>query len=535
MPGLGSATGEATEATEAETPAHDPLQAALKVEAESAGGAVLEFYQDRGFSSAWEVMVRRDALNQATWDTGSEGISRTQMDIRSFRDRLKSHPGNDPAAVAARDVATTRFALRYIGWMRHGIVNPVDLHPKWQAIALDQDDVGFLAAALAKPPGEFATELAKAIRNDPTTEALRTALRRYEAIEAEGGWQRIAEPEEAVEPGAPYAEVAQLRARLQVEGDLAADAVPARVERDPESREAIYDEETAEGLRAFQIRHGIEPDGILGPETVGELNIPVTARVRALIVNLERLRWMPLAMPERCVVVNIPRSKLTAYSGGAVATTMRVIVGEKEDGRHTPVFHSDIEYLIFRPYWNIPVGIAREEIVPNQRVDPGYFSRNNYEIVPGYGSGSRAALPATGGNLSAAAAGSLFVRQRPGDGNALGLIKFIFPNDSAVYLHDTSARSLFQRTDRDFSHGCVRVEHPEELGAWALEDNGIWPAVAVRQKMNDETVHSEQVNLKHPLPVYLVYWTASVGTDGLVYFDQDIYDHDFKTAQAMGM
>lgn len=516
-------------------PVLDPRQQAVRAAAEASGAEVLRFYDGRDYALAWTSHATLVALNDAAWKVGSEGIPRTLIGIREFREAMDANPGDAIGAVAARDVAATELALRYINWMREGVADPTKLHPKWERVEVDPDGVAFLSEALARPPGEFAEALGAAIRTDAPYMALKEALIRYRKIKDDGGWERTAEPDEPVKVGDPYPDAVALRTRLQVEGDLAAEVVPARVRTDPETRDPLYDEETAEAVKVFQIRHGIEPDGILGPQTVSELNVSASARERSLEINLERMRWMPAEMDDRYVIVNIARSALAAYAGGELVTTMRVIVGEQGGDRHTPVFHNAIEYLIFRPYWNIPVGIAKEEIVPKQRADWGYFGRNHYEIVPGYGAAPGAGVAVTGATLAAADSGSLFVRQKPGKHNALGLIKFIFPNDSAVYLHDTSAPSLFQRTNRDFSHGCVRVEQPAELGAWALGGDGIWSPAKISQMMNDESVHNKQINLEAPLPVYLVYWTASIDENGTIHFDQDIYGHDPKTAAAMGM
>ena len=341
--------------------------------------------------------------------------------------------------------------------------------------------------------------------------------------------ESLPDPGKILKVGDSYAGVGLLRARLRAEGDL------------PETASRVvpltYDAETAKAVEAFQFRHGIDPDGVIGPQTLTELNGPVSHRISALMVNLERLRWLPdpeISSDAPRIEVNIAESSLRMYRGRRRVETLRVIVGKK--GEHqTPIFHGKIRHLIFRPYWNVPASIARKEIGPIATDDPDYLVRNNYEIVPAFGVAPSAALPIHEGTVAAMIQGRYSLRQASGPKNALGLVKFIFPNDSAVYLHDTPNRTLFDRTDRDFSHGCVRVSNPARLAEFTLEANGDWAFDRIDRALNDKTRPNHQVNLAESIPVYLTYRTVAILDDGRVRFDQDIYEHDRPLRARLGL
>ena len=218
-------------------------------------------------------------------------------------------------------------------------------------------------------------------------------------------------------------------------------------------------------MKRFQGRHALEPDGVIGPGTIAALNVPAAARVRQIEMALERERWLPEMRKEPHVFVNVPLFRLWAYDPDRPDEPLRmnVVVG-KTLGHATPIFIDQMEYVIFRPYWSPPPSIIRSEIVPHARRDPSYLDRQDMEIVAS-GDENAPALPATPENLDKVVAGKLFMRQKPGEKNSLGLAKFIFPNSENVYMHGTPAQSLFARARRDFSHGCIRLEDPARLAA----------------------------------------------------------------------
>lgn len=285
-----------------------------------------------------------------------------------------------------------------------------------------------------------------------------------------------------------------------------------------------------DGVKRFQIRHGIQPDGRIGKATLKELNIPLSQRVRQLQLVLERWRWVPHSFPRPPIVVNIPEFRLRAYDRQyRPELEMKVVVGKAY--RHkTPVFSSEMTHVIFRPYWEVPASIQRAELVPKIAKDPAYLSKNEYEIV----NASRQVVATTAVSVEMLAqlrAGKLFIRQIPGEKNALGSVKFLFPNDYNVYLHDTPAKSLFSKSRRDFSHGCIRVEKPEELAEWVLRGLPGWGLDAIREAEHGSD--SLRVNLDRPIPVLIVYGTAVVRDNGDVYFFDDIYGHDAALEQLL--
>ncbi|HEX2162323.1 MAG TPA: L,D-transpeptidase family protein, partial [Thermoanaerobaculia bacterium] len=267
---------------------------------------------------------------------------------------------------------------------------------------------------------------------------------------------------------------------------------------------AVYDEPLAEGVRRFQRRHGLAVDAVVGPATLAALNVPVERRIEQIALNLERWRWLADDLGDRFVLVDLGGQELVAYDGGRPALRMNVVVGTPRTA--TPILASAIESVVVNPAWYVPASIVRNEIRPRLARDPGYLGRNGYHWLPGGG-----------------------LRQRPGPGNALGHFKFVFPNRHSVYLHDTPSRDLFDRPTRAFSHGCVRVADPRALAEWLLEGR------PERDRLDRLRAHGSEhrVPLADPVPVHLLYWTASVGADGEVRFPVDVYGRDGRLLAAM--
>jgi murein L,D-transpeptidase YcbB/YkuD len=272
------------------------------------------------------------------------------------------------------------------------------------------------------------------------------------------------------------------------------------------------------------LRHGLEGDGVMGAGTIRAVNVKLAQRVRQIELAMERMRWLPSLSDQPNVFVNLPLFRLWATdpATGAEPLRMNVVVGKSLD-HQTPIFVEQMEYVIFRPYWNPPPSIILKEIVPKARKDPSYLAREDMEIVAS-GDDSAAALAATPENLSEVVAGRLHLRQKPGPHNSLGLAKFIFPNDENVYMHGTPAQQLFSRARRDFSHGCIRLENPERFAEWVLRDQPEWTRERIETAMQGE--RPTRVNLKHPLTVVLFYDTVHVNSEGVMLFVEDIYGHD---------
>jgi murein L,D-transpeptidase YcbB/YkuD len=303
--------------------------------------------------------------------------------------------------------------------------------------------------------------------------------------------------------------VAVLAARLAASGDFQGQVPSSKAA-------AIYDSSLQEAVKAFQRRHGLADDGAIGREVVAALNVPVDHRVAQIRMNMERWRWLPRELGNRYILVNIPEMRLDVYEGEQVPLSMRVVVG-KEDTQ-TPIFNDEMTHVVFSPYWNVPPTIAQNETLPSVMGDPEFLERNNMEVVDA--SGNRVD-PAS---IDLANPSGYRFRQRPGATNSLGLVKFMFPNQFNVYLHDTPADSLFDRAVRSFSHGCVRVAEPLALAEYVLRDQREWHRARIEEAMH--AGEEKHVKLNTPIPVYMGYWTARVRPDGMVQFRNDVYGID---------
>jgi murein L,D-transpeptidase YcbB/YkuD len=327
-----------------------------------------------------------------------------------------------------------------------------------------------------------------------------------------------------LEPGDSWAGVPALRARLRLLGDLQVEAPDA-------AGSDAYDAELAEAVKRFQTRHILDADGVAGKATLEALNVPIAARVRQLELAMERGRWLPRLDERPSVFVNVPLFRMWATDPvrGDEPLRMNVVVGKSMSHR-TPIFMEEMKYVVFRPYWNPPPSIVRNEILPSARRDPGYLDREDLEIVAS-GADDAPAYPPLEEHLDAVAAGRLYVRQRPGPENSLGLAKFIFPNEESVYMHGTPARHLFSRTRRDFSHGCIRVEDPARLAEWVLRESPGWTGERIEAAMQGE--RPTQVNLRELLMVVIFYDTVHVNSENVVHFVNDIYGHDRALDEAL--
>jgi murein L,D-transpeptidase YcbB/YkuD len=271
-------------------------------------------------------------------------------------------------------------------------------------------------------------------------------------------------------------------------------------------------------VKVFQRRHGLLDDAVIGKEVVAEMNVPVTQRLAQIKMNMERWRWLPRDLGERYILVNIPEMRLDVYEGDKVPLTMKVVVGKPDS--QTPIFNDQMTYVVFSPYWNVPETIAQNETLPAVIKDPEFLTRNNMDVVDKAGN----AVDPSAIDLGDASAYRF--RQRPGTNNSLGLVKFMFPNQFDVYLHDTPADSLFSRAARSLSHGCVRVEQPEALAKYVLGDQPEWTPEHIAEAMH--AGEEKTVKLKKALPVYLGYWTARTNPDGLVQCRRDVYEVDSR-------
>ena len=436
-----------------------------------------------------------DAIKRApedALDTASYPIA----DLERVVDAKRITDTASAKTIADADVLLTSAYVAYASDMLMGQVDPRTVSQNWHTGSGVAERDSAVARALEE--GDMTEALKQMAPQSEEYAALKGAYARYRRLAANGGWPTVAaNMSDADALAAVHARhVAEMADSTKDSSHVAGgadslDTEPKRVKaRSPLAAEIV----------SFQRHHGLEATGRLDKETIATLNIPATERVRQIAANLERHRWLPRTLGSRYIFVNVPAYRLDAYDSGQVALSMKVVVGAEYKGRSTPTFSDSMETVVFRPYWNITPDIQSKEIVPRLASDPGYLGRENMEW---YRDG-----------------GVQRIRQRPGGKNALGLVKFLFPNDFNIYLHDTPAKSLFAKTDRAASHGCIRLEKPAELAQWVLGMD----AGQVQEAMNNGS-DNHSVRIPRKLPVYIVYFTAYY-RDGELYFGDDIYGRD---------
>ncbi|HWB26080.1 MAG TPA: L,D-transpeptidase family protein [Chitinophagaceae bacterium] len=324
-----------------------------------------------------------------------------------------------------------------------------------------------------------------------------TFLSRYSDMEKDYPADTIAYPAKPVHKGEKSPVIEGIKQRLFVLGDL-----------DYNDSTSTFDTALLRATKIFQRRMGLGVDGVIGAKMIAELNVPIAQRVQQILINLERLRWMPPDVDTNYVFVNIPEYRLYVYDSGRLQFTMNVIVGSAAN--NTVIFNGNLKYIVFAPYWNVPESIVQKEIVPSMKKDPNYLTKNNMEIT-----GHSHGLP--------------IVRQKPGGNNSLGLVKFLFPNNYNIYFHDTPNRELFDASNRNLSHGCIRLGEPMKFAEYLLRnDTTTYPEHKI-----DSLMHGTKeywVTLPKPLPVFIGYFTAFVDRNGVLNFRRDIYKHDEEMA-----
>lgn len=488
-----------------------------------------KFYAELNYAPAWlrdgrptpQALQMIAMLQQAA----SEGLNPEDYDASRWPARVAALQARDSALDRLRfDFALTVSAMRYVSAVRVGRINPryfkfaLDVDPK------EFDLPRFVREQLAEGD-DVRSELARIEPPFAGYRELKRALIAYMELAKQDRYERLPEPKDLGYPGPPYAGVGRLTRLLRLLGDLPGDYSIV----DASSRR--YDPDLLEAVRRFQERHGLPATGYLDAETVEQLNVPLSYRVEQIRLALERYRWVRYDFPRPPIVVNIPGSSLNAFDEkGKIALSMRVDVGEDFDSSRTPVMEENIESVVFRPYWYVPMPIQRNEIVPILAQNPRYLSDFHFDVLASDGR----VLPRTltPQLLQDLRAGRVRLRQRPGADNALGLIKFVFPNRYNVYLHDIPAREFaFTFAQRVISHGCVHVEKPAELAAWVLRDQPQWTLERIRHAMRNGR-DNLQVKLSQPLPVLFVYTTVSA-RDGHVHFYRDIYGYDAELLQAL--
>jgi murein L,D-transpeptidase YcbB/YkuD len=453
-------------------------------------------------------------------EADDKGLDAADYDAELLRNWLAApeiaHAAN-PHDIAAFDVALSLSAMRYVSNLYLGRVNPrsVDFGFSTESRKVDLPSL-IQKIAQSERPKDLVDAMEPKL---PIYQSLKEALVRYRQLAKETAAPQLAFPAK-FKPGASHRDVPALRRFLLALGDLK--------EIRPELADSeTYDPDLADAVQSFQQRHGLAADGVIGRGTLNQLNYPLSGRVRQIQLGLERLRWLPEEIKGLYLIVNIPSFQLYGSRDGDGFghhdIQMNVIVGDAANGRHTPVFHADMTYVIFRPYWNVPYKITAKELLPAIRNNPGYLAKNNMEIVSN-SSANASPYALSEEAIEMLSTGAARLRQKPGAKNALGLVKFAFPNNNNVYLHSTPSQGLFKRARRDFSHGCIRVEDPVRLAEWVLADRSEWTEGRIKAAMSGST--SKTVTLDKPIPVYIFYSTVLADRDGRVSFYDDIYGHD---------
>ena len=485
---------------------------------------VKKFYEFGGSSLWWvkgmEPTGQARQLIAVMLQAEQKGLSAGDYDGPRWSDRfarLKPAVRQPAEADAVKfDLALTVCVMRYISDLHIGKVNP-----KHFAFALDDESRKYDLPEFLKDHIVDASNVDAAMAQVdlPYPGYRRTiqALQTYMELAKKDDGEQLPPVKKAIVPGDSYPGVPRLARLLRLVDDLPADAnVPVAP--------PIYQGALVDAVKNFQRRHGRDPNGRIDAQTIADLNVPLSRRVRQMQLSLERWRWLPDSYQKAPIVANIPEFRLRAYDKNFnIGATMNVVVGKAYGGHNTPVFSDTMEYVVFRPYWEVPYSITKGEMIPHIIRDPDYLAKKGFEIVDGKQNVVSAGT-VTPEVLSQLRAGKLFVRQKPGPKNALGLVKFLFPNRYNVYMHDTPSTEFFAKSRRDFSHGCIRLEKPAELAAWVLRDNPGWTPERIRTAMNGDK--TQQVNLAHPIPVLIVYATVIVLEDGVVRFYDDIYGHD---------
>lgn len=468
----------------------------------STASRIQEFYLNRDYQFAWFTKEGLTEPAQWFWDLHKEYINYSQ-DSSSFDKSLHQEmeiiiDEGEESILSEEGIASTEMKLtaHFLDFSKSaftGKINPSEL--QWHIPKKKLNYVSFLDS-LVNMEGEF-EDLVPQSRQ---YKAMKQQLLKYYDLSNKLSDQPISiEPLRSIRKGDSSEALAKIKTKLFILGDL------PRLDTS-----TVFNTQLEGAVISFQERHGLKPDGIIGPMALRALNTPVAGRIQTMLLNMERMRWLPEHPEGRSIMVNIPEYRIRVFEGKKEALSMNIVVGKSAN--RTVIFKDQLEYVVFSPYWNIPRSITRNEILPAMKKNISYLHQNNMEIVR-YSDG----LPV--------------IRQKPGPQNALGKVKFIFPNRYSIYFHDTPAKSLFDRTQRAFSHGCIRLEHPFRMAQYLLKDKQEWTDERIRAQMNADK--EKWVQLEEKVPVRIVYFTSWVDSKGRLNFRDDIYGHDRKLSSLL--
>ena len=561
---------EAAVALELRTRLEAAIHPGLKVAGEPIH-AVTElprFYRARIFGPAWTAgpdMAAAAKLVNALRSSEREGLRPQDYHLETIESLLTSvragsaKPGAPsspslllPQVLGDLDLLLTDAFLIYGAHLVSGRIDPESFDPEWHAVRREVDLVERLEHALSTgTPYKTLMDLRPA---DPGYGRLRAALDRYrglddwlpilgegpieagdvrlealrERLRLTGDWQPPSPEAGASEIGASDVGASEIGA-----SDVGAESPKPKSQASPEKRSIeSFDPSLGAAVKAFQARHGLADDGVVGSKTLAALNVSRQERVQQIVLNLERWRWLPTELGRRYVLVDIPAFRLRAMDGPDAALEMRIVVGRSY--RRTPVMSDIIRYLVLNPFWEVPTSLAIKDKLPEIRKDVGMLGRMGIEVLQGWGRDEKIIDPSTvDWSKLGPRAFPYRLRQNPGPLNALGRVKIMFPNPFNVYVHDTPSRELFQRPERAASSGCIRAEKPLELSAWLLQSSKDWSLERLNRVV--DSGETTTVSLPEPIPVHLQYWTVSVDSQGVVGFRNDIYQRDAALTAALAM
>ena len=509
----------------------EPLKIVCRAELLCGSAVLPRFYKHRAFQPAWITdhgpQPQATILINAIHEANREGLRPQDYHLAAIEALLEQTRHSvvtgrsvEPDKLVDLDLLLTDAFLLYGSHLLTGHVDPETIQAEWFIKRREADLVELLESALQE--NRIAVALEDVRPQSPGYARLKQVLLDYQDIMKRGGWPRVPSGP-VLQKGFSGVHVAALRSRLIASLDL---------DESAEGDRSVFDEVLERAVQRFQKRHGLKADGIVGPATLAALNVPVEDRVRQIKVNMERWRWLPRDFGGRYILVNIADFECEVIEEDQIAITMRAVVGTRY--RRTPVFTGRMTYMKFNPYWNIPPGIAREDILPFIREDPQYLVKEKIRVFQGWDANAPEIDPESIDWSHITEKNFTFkLRQDPGPSNSLGRAKFMFPNKFDVYLHDTPGRWLFNETKRSFSSGCIRIEKPIELAAYLLGGDVEWNRDKILAAINSSK--TQIVWIPKPIAIHILYWTAWVDGDGTVHFRDDIYERDSPVDEALNV
>lgn len=475
---------------------------------DSTARGMRNFYNKRNFQYAWFSSSGLTEQGRGFWNLYDYSLSRNdgarQADsakarVDSLEKRMDTLLNEDTVMVNANDSSFVRTELALT---QHFI----ELAQSGQDSTINYAMIQTFFPAKKSDLMQYADSLLNRQHQDsayagtnPAYQAMKTHLQTYYEAAQKGGWQPLPATVRGLKKGSSSPAVTTLKKRLQMSGDLTAG-----------DTSAVYSDSLVAAVQSYQQRHGLKPTGMVNDSMIQSLNVPVEERIEQIVLNMNRMLWSPQLNDSNIIQVNIPDYHLYVHADSGKAMEMPVVVGKQ--GSSTMMFNGDLNQVVFSPYWNIPESIVRDEILPKMKSDPAYLKKNNMEIVS-----QKDSIPV--------------IRQLPGPKNSLGRVKFLFPNNYDIYLHDTPDKNLFAQANRAQSHGCIRVANPEALAQYLLRGQGEWTPERIRQAMNSGK--EQVVKLDRAVPVAVTYYTAWVDRNGKLNFRDDVYQHDDRTAKMM--